>query len=40
MSKHWIDNGDSWICTICGDEEEHPNKFPNSECPVCGFQDP
>jgi hypothetical protein len=40
MSKHWIDNGDSWICTICGDEEENPNKFPNSECPVCGFQDP
>lgn len=40
MSKHWIDNGDSWICPICGDEEENPNKFSNSECPVCGFQDP
>ena len=40
MSKHWIDNGDSWICPICAHEEENPNKFPNSECPVCGFQDP
>lgn len=40
MSKHWIDNGDSWFCPICGDEEENPNKLPNFECPVCGFQDP
>ena len=40
MSKHWIDNGDSWICPICAHEEENPNKFSNSECPVCGFQDP
>lgn len=40
MSKQWIDNGDSWICPICAHEEENPNKFPNSKCPICGFQDP
>lgn len=40
MSRHWIDNGDSWICPICAHEEENPNKFPNSKCPICGFQDP
>lgn len=40
MSKHWIDNGDSWICPICAHEEENPSKASNFKCPICGFQDP
>ena len=40
MSKHWIDNGDSWICPICGDEEENPNKCIDAlESMVMGYQD-
>lgn len=39
MSKHWLDNADSWICPICGFETVSPAKYENCKCPKCGFQD-
>lgn len=38
MKAHWIDNGDSWICPVCGFETGNPN-YHNAICPTCGFQD-
>lgn len=37
--KHWIDNGDSYICPDCGFETANPNYFKDARCPRCGFQD-
>lgn len=34
----WIDNADSWICPVCGNEENSPAKYPGCQCPRCGFQ--
>lgn len=39
MSKHWLDNADSWICPICGFETSSPSKYDGCICPKCGFQD-
>lgn len=39
MSKHWIDNADSYICPICGLEVNNPAKYDGCKCPKCGFQD-
>lgn len=36
--KHWLDNADSYICPICGEEVNNPRKF-GCKCPICGFQD-
>ena len=38
MSRHWIDNADSWVCPCCGYECDNPNKLPDSKCPKCGFR--
>lgn len=38
-SKHWIDNADSYICPICGEEVRSPSAYPGCKCPNCGFQD-
>lgn len=38
-SKHWIDNADSYICPICGEEVRSPSAYPGCKCPKCGFQD-
>ena len=37
-SKHWIDNADSYICPICGEEVRSPSAYPGCKCPKCGFQ--
>lgn len=34
----WIDNADSWICPVCGNEENSPAWYPGCRCPRCGFQ--
>lgn len=39
MSRHWIDNADSWICPYCGYECDNPNKIPGNKCPKCGFME-
>ena len=36
---HWIDNADSYICPICGEEVRSPSAYPGCKCPKCGFQD-
>lgn len=36
---HWIDNADSWVCPVCGEEVRDPGKYPGCKCPNCGFQD-
>lgn len=36
---HWIDNADSYICPVCGEEVRDPGKYPGCKCPNCGFQD-
>ena len=35
---HWIDNADSWICSMCGYESNNPNKekYGSNRCPSCG----
>lgn len=35
---HWIDNADSWICSMCGYESNNPNKekYGSKRCPSCG----
>ena len=38
-SKHWIDNADSYICPVCGEEVRSPSAYPGYKCPKCGFQD-
>ena len=32
----WIDNADSYLCSVCGYETGNPNNH-NCKCPVCGF---
>lgn len=32
----WIDNADSWICPVCGEEVNNPNYY-GGKCPACGF---
>ena len=39
MSRHWIDNADSWVCPYCGYECDNPNKIPGNKCPKCGFRE-
>lgn len=39
MSKHWIDNADSYICPVCRLEVNNPAKYYGCICPRCGFQD-
>lgn len=36
---HWIDNADSYICPVCGNEVGNPAKLEECKCNVCGFQD-
>lgn len=36
--KDYIDNADSYICPICGNEIANPNKYENNKCPICGFE--
>ena len=35
---YWIDNADSYICSICGYECNNPNKekYGADVCPNCG----
>ena len=35
---HWIDNADSWICSMYGYESNNPNKekYGSKRCPSCG----
>ena len=35
---YWIDNADSYICSICGYECNNPNKekYRADVCPNCG----
>ena len=35
---YWIDNADSYICSICGYECNNPNKYKYGAdvCPNCG----
>ena len=35
---YWIDNADSYICSICGYECNNPNKekYGTDICPNCG----
>lgn len=39
MSRHWLDNADSYICPNCRFETDNPNKYEGCKCPKCGFQD-
>lgn len=39
MSRHWIDNADSWICPYCGYECDNPNKLPGNKCRTYGFRE-
>ena len=39
MSRHWIDNADSWVCPYCRYECDNPNKIPGNKCPKCGFRE-
>lgn len=37
---HWIDNADSWICSMCGYESNNPNKekYGSKRCDFfCAF---
>lgn len=36
---HWIDNADSYVCSVCGYEDDNPNKYKGGkECPWCNAE--